>query len=134
MTREERLEFCKVCTNRKLDWNIGLVCKLTERVADFEGECESYVQDKEEVEYVAQRQQAVDESQIGDPKDFKKNKGRGGLIFWIGTLVTAVSFMGAQMEGGGFVILPLGLTIYGGLMYLRGSKQEKEFNEQNSSK
>jgi len=42
MTRQEHLKFCKTCTNRDMDLKVGLICKLTGRIADFEGECESY--------------------------------------------------------------------------------------------
>lgn len=130
MTREERLEYCQVCTKRKMDWNKGLLCGLTGEAAAFEQTCDSFQQDEKEVEYVQKRQIAVDESQIGDPKDFRKNKNRGALIFWGGLLFAVIGFIGAQVDGGGYVILPLGAVIYGGLMYLRGREQEKQFNQQ----
>ncbi|NER17306.1 hypothetical protein [Spongiivirga citrea] len=50
MTKEEQLGFCKKCLNRRLDFNIGLVCNLTGRVADFENECKDYNYDKSIVE------------------------------------------------------------------------------------
>lgn len=42
MTREEQLEYCQVCSNHKVDFERGIICKLTNRIADFEGECESF--------------------------------------------------------------------------------------------
>lgn len=42
MTREQHLKFCKTCTKRDLDMNIGLVCNLTGNIADFENECEAF--------------------------------------------------------------------------------------------
>ena len=39
MTREERIQFCKVCENKQLDFKEGLSCKLTGNHADFEDEC-----------------------------------------------------------------------------------------------
>jgi len=133
MTREERLELCQVCTNRKMDWNKGLLCGLTGEMAAFEETCESFNQDEQEAEYVAKRQTTVDESQIGDPKDFRKNKQRGALIFWIGVLILVIGFMAAQADGGGIVILPLGAILYGGLMYIRGVQQEKEHKQRSSN-
>ena len=47
MTREEHLKFCKVCKNQKFKMNIGIICRLTEKVADFEGSCEKYEQDSD---------------------------------------------------------------------------------------
>lgn len=52
MTREEHLKSCKKCVNRKLDMNIGLVCNLTGRIADFESECTSFQRDETVVEEI----------------------------------------------------------------------------------
>lgn len=45
MTREERLAFCRICTNRKFDMRVGLTCSLTGKVADFEEDCPAYCND-----------------------------------------------------------------------------------------
>lgn len=50
MTREQHLKFCKKCTNRELDMKTGLLCKLTGRMADFEGECKDYTKDEAIIE------------------------------------------------------------------------------------
>ena len=42
MTRAEQLVFCKKCKNRHLDFDKGLLCKLTMKEADFEEECSDY--------------------------------------------------------------------------------------------
>lgn len=52
MTREEQLKQCKNCLNRKLDMNLGLLCELTGRKADFEGECSSFKRDDTVVERI----------------------------------------------------------------------------------
>tara|TARA_R110002051_G_scaffold324618_1_gene422723 strand:+ start:3533 stop:3886 length:354 start_codon:yes stop_codon:yes gene_type:complete len=39
MTREEYLKFCKVCVNRKIDLQKGLVCSLTNEIASFDQVC-----------------------------------------------------------------------------------------------
>ncbi|WP_461587649.1 hypothetical protein [Winogradskyella sp.] len=49
MTRQEHLKFCKVCVNRDMDLNVGITCKLTGKIADFENECSSYELDENEV-------------------------------------------------------------------------------------
>ena len=46
MTREEHLVFCKKCTNRKMNMQTGIVCSLTDRIADFEKECTSFQLDE----------------------------------------------------------------------------------------
>ena len=45
MTREEYLKYCSICKNQKLDLQQGLVCGLTNQLADFEGTCESFEED-----------------------------------------------------------------------------------------
>jgi len=45
MTREERLKFCKVCRRKKNDLNQGIICSLTNKKADFEGNCDSFEED-----------------------------------------------------------------------------------------
>lgn len=42
MTRQEHLQFCEKCLNRKFDVKQGLVCAITSKIADFEGSCNSY--------------------------------------------------------------------------------------------
>lgn len=42
MTREDRLKFCKNCTKQEFDKLKGILCSLTNKVADFENECPDY--------------------------------------------------------------------------------------------
>ena len=45
MTRQEHLQFCKKCLNRKFDTQQGIICNITGKVADFEGTCENFSHD-----------------------------------------------------------------------------------------
>ncbi len=47
MTRSEHLEFCNICTKHKKDLNVGILCGLTDKIADFETECSSFEEDVE---------------------------------------------------------------------------------------
>ena len=49
MTREQHLAYCKICTHQKFDPKLGVICDLTEKQADFEGECPSFEADQERV-------------------------------------------------------------------------------------
>ncbi|MFT6053581.1 MAG: antitoxin component YwqK of YwqJK toxin-antitoxin module [Roseivirga sp.] len=60
MTREEHIVFCKKCTNRKFDPNQGLICRITDKKADFEDECPSFNLD----EFV---KETIQESQVEMP-------------------------------------------------------------------
>ena len=48
MNREYHLSFCKICTNRKSNLEKGLVCSLTNNIADFKDNCSTFDQDKAE--------------------------------------------------------------------------------------
>ena len=62
MTREERLQFCKICPHRTMDWEKGLICKLTGQPADFEGECPNFQKDEKEIETIAEKKREIEES------------------------------------------------------------------------
>ena len=44
MNREEQLKFCKVCENQKFDLKQGIICGLTDQIADFEETCYDFVE------------------------------------------------------------------------------------------
>lgn len=46
MTREEQLQYCKSCTNRKHDINQGIICELTDQKAAFHDKCADYNTDE----------------------------------------------------------------------------------------
>ena len=74
MTKEERLKYCSVCKNKKLDFDRGLICSLTDENPTFEGECESIQVDVEE--------QARKEQQSKElKKDYQKRDLYNDLIF-----------------------------------------------------
>lgn len=55
-TRDQHLEFCRVCRNQKFDAEKGIICGLTDRMADFQGFCPSYVEDADlKSQYETQR-------------------------------------------------------------------------------
>lgn len=50
MTREQQLEFCSRCTNRKFDASVGLICGLTGAKAVFSDFCNDFIKDETVVE------------------------------------------------------------------------------------
>ena len=50
MTRTEHLKFCSICINQKDDMRKGIICGLTEQIADFEDTCGSFAEDSEVLE------------------------------------------------------------------------------------
>ncbi len=45
MEREDRLQFCKKCSNRKFSREKGLICSFTGEQASFEESCTNFVED-----------------------------------------------------------------------------------------
>jgi len=50
MTRTEHLRFCGICVNQKDDMRKGIICGLTDQIADFEDTCSSFAEDSEVIE------------------------------------------------------------------------------------
>jgi len=46
MTRQERLEYCKICNNKSFSPNRGIICAITDNVATFEHTCQSFLLDE----------------------------------------------------------------------------------------
>ena len=46
MTRDQHLEFCSRCINRKFDSDKGIICSLTNDIAAFQISCDKYEVDK----------------------------------------------------------------------------------------
>lgn len=45
MTRSEHLTFCQICKHQKFNMNEGIICRLTDQIADFEVSCDSFDED-----------------------------------------------------------------------------------------
>lgn len=46
MTREEHLKFCNICTKRKFNTQKGIICSLTNEIADFNTTCPNFEKDE----------------------------------------------------------------------------------------
>ncbi|WP_178983667.1 hypothetical protein [Winogradskyella helgolandensis] len=55
MNRDYHLSFCKVCTKRKRNLENGIICSLTNKIADFKDNCPSYDFDKLEFQNYEKR-------------------------------------------------------------------------------
>ena len=53
--RKFHLSFCKICSNRKPNFESGLICGLTNKVATFEDYCPDYTCDLKEVQNLQNR-------------------------------------------------------------------------------
>lgn len=64
----EKLAYCKICKNRKVDFEKGgLICSLTDEQANFKNECEFFILDQERQAEVAANAQSYE--QMDDKSD-----------------------------------------------------------------
>ncbi|WP_417612083.1 hypothetical protein [Owenweeksia hongkongensis] len=128
MTRNQHLEFCKVCTLRKMNFKRGLLCSLTGEMADFDPTCPTYVQDEKAVEAEFKRKMAATgDYETGDSYDFKKNQKLGTQIFFVGIGISLLSYQTADFTG--FSTIAYGTIIFGAAQYMRGAEQERVFRK-----
>ncbi len=126
MTREEHLIFCKKCLNRKFDPQQGLVCKLTDQIAQFEGSCENYDHDETVKEPVEIEERSAREVISQLPSDVRKQLSVhqdivyaiiGGLFLSvICAIIWAVITVATEYQIG-YMAIGLGLVIGWGVRY-----------------
>ena len=120
MTLKERLEFCTICENRKVDYKTGLVCNLTNEKPSFENNCEFFKKDEEEAERkLKMKLDAAGNarSQYGSLNP-QKNINYGVFLIVAGALILLISFIIG------------GVILFGGISFLiRGFSQKKVLKE-----
>ncbi len=117
MNLNERLEFCNICENRKIDLKTGLVCSLTNEKPKFEDSCEKFLKDEKE----AERKLKLKLNSAGNSRtqkgslNPKKNINYGIFLTISGILVLL------------FISLLFGaiITFTGISFFIRGKQQEK---------
>lgn len=71
MSKEEILEICKTCSNRKLNVHTGLVCSLTDKFGDFVDKCNDYKVDHAEFANQRERIKEIKLAEFGRKKTMK---------------------------------------------------------------
>ncbi|MDZ4716785.1 MAG: hypothetical protein SH819_15070 [Cytophagales bacterium] len=61
MNLDERLKFCRICNNRKMNPAIGLVCGLTNKKPACEGNCPDFHIDQPEADRLVQHEREAKE-------------------------------------------------------------------------
>ncbi|WP_425391191.1 hypothetical protein [Ekhidna sp.] len=74
MTRTEHLAFCSKCTNRKTDFDKGIVCSLTMEHADFIDYCPDFSTDPKELKIQLENAETILEDKAGLSRRFKTSK------------------------------------------------------------
>lgn len=116
MTREEQLQFCRVCKNKKMDLHKGIVCALTNEKPAFNNECEHYNEDADAV------------IKLGDKKKWEESRVRmaketadsvvNRLFIWIGIFVLCMATAGLSVLCGPLAIaIVLGVLLVAAFIY-----------------
>jgi hypothetical protein len=91
MTPEERIKYCKICTKRKMDLSVGLVCSLTNLKPTFEGTCPTFNLDQPEADRLIQREKELTaEQESGGGFGIEKKGIKRGVLGGIVMIVIAV--------------------------------------------
>ena len=129
MTRAEQLEYCKVCTNRQMDLQKGLLCSLTNDFADFEDTCADFNEDVDErAQLLARELQRAGHQDAGTSLDYKKNKEKGAAVFMVGLILLLILI--SVLPSIIFMLISISVMIWGGRMYMRGVEQEAILKKQ----
>jgi antitoxin component YwqK of YwqJK toxin-antitoxin module len=73
MTRTEHLEFCRKCLEREFDSRQGIVCSLTQKIADFDGTCPNFKIDETVSSSIVDNEEAI-AAEVFDELDVKAIK------------------------------------------------------------
>ena len=105
MTRQEQLQFCSVCAHRQMDMKQGIICALTGKKADFDGQCPQYELDPAQ----AAKEQVKAQKKAEELKNVPENPKMKGATLFI--LVGIVSLINLILELAGVrLIFGLGIT------------------------
>ena len=103
MTRQEHLSYCKICLNRKKDLQQGLVCNLTNEIANFEETCQDFREDpikKKKLDAIPSYEEVEDTIKLSNGAQWFL------WIFGLSGINTLILFFG----GGVTFIFGLGIT------------------------
>ena len=126
MTREEHLVFCKKCLNRKFDPDQGLVCKLTNQIADFEENCKDFERDEAVTEPIPVEERSARDVVSELPPDVYKQLSVhqdvvyaiiGGLFLSVICAIIWAAITVATEYQIGYMAIGLGLIVGWGVRY-----------------
>lgn len=109
MDRQKQVYFCQQCTNRSFDKTFGVICGLTNKPAEFENECSSFIQD-EKMHARQQHIEAMAEIESDDSSGANKDMIWGAL-WCVGGIVATVADIGYIFYGA---------IIFGAIQFFKG--------------
>lgn len=121
------MEFCKICQNRKVDFHVGMLCKLTDKKPTFEDSCPEFLKDEKEAERIFKMRLDAAGNRRSQNGSLNPTKN---INYGIGLIIAGI------LAGFLFPIYVVVMIIFGGISFIiRGNQQKKiiaknkEFNE-----
>ncbi|MBT6236403.1 MAG: hypothetical protein HOI49_10005 [Bacteroidetes bacterium] len=111
-TLAQKLEYCKVCTNREVDFEKGgLICSLTKEQAAFEKECPDFNVDEERLKEVAMRKAQIEHADAAGSNGDGTSDMLWGAVWCIGGIIATFADIGYIFYGA---------IIFGGIQFVQG--------------
>jgi len=121
LSLDDRLRFCKICTNRKLDFNTGIVCNLTGAKPAFEHTCSTFALDEPEAQRLVALEKAGEEEEMRGAGTSLERKGmKMGVFGGVVMIVIALVWFFAGLAGGRIFFYPPVLFVIGVSALIKG--------------
>ena len=121
MTLEEKLQFCKMCENRKFSAAVGVVCGLTDEKPAFESKCPDFKIDQKEADRLVQREKALQVSEAPSGSFAPEQAGiRKGVLGGVLMIVIAVVWFVVGWMAGYIYFYPPILFLVGVYALIKG--------------
>jgi hypothetical protein len=120
MTQDDRLKFCKICENREMNSEVGLVCSLTNEKPRFEDSCPSFYTDKIEADRLGSlsnriKQEEKNSAIFGSDSAIPKR-----VVAGLAMIIAAIVWFVLGMAGGYILYSPPILLMSGVYILVRG--------------
>lgn len=135
MTLEDRLQYCRICKNRKLNPATGLVCGLTNEEPEFVGQCPEINIDKEEADRLVKLEKdAVREEYYSGYFASERGALKMGVLGGVIAMVIALGWFIRGWNKGYIYIYPSILFAVGIYALIKGLMNRKISGEKADSK
>ncbi len=121
MTLDNQLKYCKICQNRKLDFQVGLLCSLTGLKPSFEESCSTFTLDQSEADRLVALEKAAHENEESGGMFAPEKSGiQKGMLGGIIMIAIAVVWFFVGLAGGYIFYYPPILFVIGIYALIKG--------------
>lgn len=123
MTVDERLKYCRICENRKMNPAIGLVCGLTNEKANFETNCPDFKIDQPEADRLVKLERdAIEEEESSGHFTPEKKAIKMGVLGGVLMIAIAIIWFVIGWINGYIYFYPPILLVIGIYALIKGIK------------